>query len=446
MKTCTEDVNATRKTLSVIISADEVTEKERETVEELKKDAQIAGFRAGKAPEAILRRQYAKAIAEELERKIIRQAYEELQKPDEKGTSIDLLTIVDMQKGAIQSGTETTVTFTLDINPSFDLPNYKNIPVEVSQKEIQEEEIDTELQKMRDQQAQYLVIETPAKKGDYVQLCYKGVIDDQPLETLAPDLPLYGKQESIWCEAGTPKSLGMTHEEPPAAIIEGSIGMKAGDKRTISVDFPKDFETQALAGKKATYEVEVREVREKQLPEVDQAFLKGHKAKNLDDLRVEIKKRLENIKKHEQFTTKRSQVIEHIINLVDFPLPESTVASETQRLLQDRIHYELRQNTPKEDLTARQSELNEEARKAALKRVKLNLILKKIAASESIEVEEKDLHNAVVNQALMHSAKPRQYVKELSKDRERIALIQQEILFEKTLRFIVDHTDVTLKD
>ena len=439
MKLSTKDLTETRKSLTVVTTPQEVAQQERDVIKEFKKHARVSGFRPGKAPDPIVKRQYAKEIAEELDRKLISQSYKKVK----SDATFDILTIVDIQKSPIQSGVETTITFTLDIRPSFELPNYKGIPVKKSQNDLQEGDIDTALQKIREQRAQYTIVDTPAKKGDYVRISYQGTIDGQLITDITPDHPLYGKQEDIWREVGAEELEGASEI---SNLLKAAIGMKAGDTCTVSVDFPKECKVPALSGKAAVYEMNIIEIREKHLPDIDEAFLKSFQADNLEALRTQIKSSLEREKKNESFQAKRQQVIKYMTDSVDFPLPQSAIESETHRILQEHIHHKLRHGATQNDIEAQKPEITQQARETASKRVKLNLILEKIAQAEGIQTKEKDLQNALVSQALYHSKEPHQYIKKLSKDRERIALIHRNILFEKTLQFIVDHTEATLKD
>ena len=435
MNIAIQDISDTRKSLTISFPPKEIQEEERSLVDEFSKQAQIPGYRPGKAPPDLIRNHYGKRIDKELERKMISKAYESVQ----KDSKLDIFALVNMENETVNPDQEGTVTFTVDIKPTFEVPEYEGIRTEVAQEEASSEsEIDTAIDSILNQRAEYNVVERAAEKGDYVKLSYEGKIGDQPIADIAPDHAIYGRQSMTWEEAGVEEERGLPGVR---AVVEGIVGMQASDKKSVSMDFAKDFEVSALAGKTATYEIEVLEVREKKLPELDEAFFKSLKVENLDALKEQVRKDIDYRKEQKKIEAQKAQVIDHILDKVDFPLPLSAVEHEKRQLLTEHVRYE-KQRAPDQEVDTENTELVEKIEKTASKRIRLQLILDKIAELETIEVEDKELQNAIFHQAFAMQISPQDLVKKLRKDPERVAAIKSQLLMNKTLKFIVDQAVV----
>ena len=416
-----------RKTYCFALHPELLREEEADLIQKWGRSVRIPGFRPGKAPKERVRQRYARELAVELERRMISKAYEKI-RTDE---TIEVFSIVDVKsEGQWQSPASVTLTLTVDLQPSFELPEYQGITVEVAPYEIKETDIDRAIEQMRNGQAHYNVVNRAAQKGDYVKVSYEGKIDDQPIAELVPEHPIYGRQNMTWEEAGA-----AAQTPGVRAVIDGVIGMKAGEHKTVSMTFPETFFVEALDGKTAAYTIEVTEVREKVLPAIDDAFLKNWEVEDVSQLRSRVRERLEQIEKDQQRIGKRTQVIRALLERTDFPLPESGVEQEQQRLLRERLE----KKGAKENLEGDETEA---IRHAAQRHVKLRLILKKIAKAEAIELEEKETQQALLNHALGARIPIKTLMAELRKDRSLLISIQQAALLEKTLQFIIGKTAV----
>ena len=305
-----------RKIVNVSFDKDEMSKMGKEVCKELSKIANIPGFRKGKAPEQVIRKKYASEIIQELKRKVSNAAYDAVLENKE----IKVFSILKVDPGEISTDTAATIEVTVDIESDFDLPKYEEYELTTHPTEIKDEDVDKEIDSLRDQRASFEEVERKVAKGDYVKCSYEGMLDDSPVADLLPDKPMYGKQSNTWEEAGQAKGLGID------AIAQAVIGMKKDDKKDVEADFPKDFEVAPLAGKKVMYSLEIHEVREKKAPDAeDENFLKSLKAESLDDLKKKVKDDLLSRKERENIDGKRSQVTQKILEMPDFPLPQQAV-------------------------------------------------------------------------------------------------------------------------
>lgn len=434
MKTTIDNVNETRKVVTVTVPATTIQEEEQAALKIFVEKVKLPGFRPGKAPADMLKSKYGKELAAELRDKVVAKAYKHL--IDSAGLNIYSIIKVDVEGEGVSPKKDAIVTFTVDVKPSFDLPQYKGIKVSIPAVKVSDEEIDRELAEMRKQRTEYKVTEAAAQKGDYVKVSYEGKINGQPIAEIIPQKSIYGTQNSTWEEAGAENVPGVP------AVIEGLIGMKAGDEKTVSMNFPEDFKEDELAGKTASYHITVQEVRNPILPEIDETFLRGAGAENIESLREKIKSDLKIAKQREVEVTIKEKIIDQLLAEISFPIPDSAIADETDSILRSYMTRMMRYGATQEQFEQQKDQLIGEAQKAAVNRAKTNIILDAILKLEKIELTNQDLQMRVMHEAYMAGVQPQQFVKQLEKDRKQVSEIRQAALFNKVLDFLRKESNV----
>lgn len=427
-------VSDTRKILVVTLDASEVDTVQREVVAEISKYASIPGFRPGKVPAAMIAKRFAKEIGEEFKQKVLAKAYRD----GLEQQKLDVLNIVNVEPGELKPGTAATVTITVDVRPEFNLPEYVGLPTEVVAVDATDAEVDQTIEGLRAERAEFKPTDRPAAKGDYVKLAYEGTVDGKSIAELAPEKQLYAKVPQTWEEV----------EGANEGIIPGLgqqlAGLKPGDKKDVTIVFPAEFAAvPALAGKTAVYAVEIQEIRERSLPALDEAFFKANRADSLDALKSNVRNQLKFQKESQNRGEQRRQVSEALAAKVDFNPPESLVESETQSVLRNFIEENMRRGVPQEQFEKDKKELFEGAKKAAAKRVKIQLLLAKIAEVEKIQVTEQDIDAFIYRESMRTQQKPDKLVKLLTTDREQLRAVQQSIIFDKAIDFLVSKATVS---
>jgi trigger factor len=431
VKTDVQDINPTRKTIAVSVTSEEITKQEAKLIKDFQRQAKIPGFRPGKAPENMVRSRFAKDIQQELKQRVISQAHQE----GVAGADFEVFTIVELEEGEITSGQDAVITFTVDVIPEFNLPAYEGLKVSAEPTDASDEEVTKMLDQILSQRAEFNVAEKAAEKGDYVQCGYEGKIGDELVADLVPDATMYGSQKTTWEEAGSEDAPGVR------AIIDGLVGMKAGDAKEVTMEFPEDFKPEALAGKTAVYSLEAKEVREKVMPEMDEAFFKSLQVKDEAELRERIAENISNQKKQQNANAERQQITEELLKAVDFPIPESGVERETESVLRDFMRRNMQQGVSAEEFEKHKESLHEGASKAAHDRLKSRLILTKIAEKEKIKVENEDFSRMIMMEAQQSGQNPEKVVKELRKDQSRINDMRREIILGKTMDWLLEKAE-----
>ena len=430
------NVSDSRKNLTVTLDKSEVDTEHQAVLGEYVRLARLPGFRPGKAPAALVVKKFAKEIAEEFKQKVVTKAYRDALEKEK----LDVLNVVSVEEGTIEPGSSAAITVTVDVRPEFTLPDYNGLPTKIEPVDPTDAEVDNIIQALRSDGADFKPAERAAAKGDYVKLSYEGSLDGKPLADVVGDKQLYAKVPQTWEEV----------EGSNEGIIPGLgkqlAGASKGDKKAVTVAFPSDFQqVPALAGKTAEYSVDIQEVRERVLPELDEAFFKAHQADDLEGLKSQVRANLKLQKERSNRASQRTQVTQALADKVNVEAPSSLVDAETQAVLRQFIQENMRRGVPAEQLEKDKKALFEGAHQAAEKRVKMQLILAKVAAAEKIECSERDLEDFIIREAGRSNQRPEKLAKELSKEQDRIRSVQQSIICDKAVDFLVEKATVSVK-
>ena len=435
MKTNIEKINDTRRKIVVSFDSAEVAKEKEGVVAEFVQYAKIPGFRAGKAPKDMVLKRFSGDIKAQLERAVTNKAVEALNGIKE----FDLFAVVDLQNNDIESAEGAALTFTADIYPEVKLPEDYKTEVELSPVEATEDEIQKTVDFYRNQRAQYNKIEDrAAQKGDFVQVSYEGKIDGKSIDELVEKPAMYGKQKGTWEEAGNTDVPGVR------SIIEGVVGMKVGEKKNVEEVFAADFPEAALAGKTAVYELELNEIREKKLPEVDEAFLKDMGDKTEADFRARLAKDITAEKTQHNEVLKRQYAVDKLMEGVDFPLPESALEEERQSVLQEMMMRFMSSGATKEDLEKNKESLFENATKEAEPRAKMRIFLNRVAVANNLKVDNEDMQRMLWQESVRTRTRPEELVKQLKKDQARVNRMRSDALLQKAINFIAEKAEVKI--
>jgi trigger factor len=427
-------VSDTRKSLVITLDKAEVDAEHQAVLLEYVRLARLPGFRPGKAPAAMVVKRFAKEIADEFKQKVVTKAYRSALEKEK----LEVLSVVSVEEGTIEPGAPAAITVTVDVRPEFILPDYVGLPTQVAPAEPTYGEIDDVIQALRSEGADFKPAERPARKGDYVKLAYEGSLGGRPIAEIAGDKQLYAKVPQTWEEV----------EGSSEGIIPGLgrhlAGVEKGVKKSVAIIFPADFQpVPALAGKTADYALDIQEVRERILPELNADFFKAHHVDDLDGLKSQVRSSLKLQKERRNHAAQRSQVTQALADRVLLEPPHSLVEAETQSVLRQFIEENMRRGIAAEQFEKDKKELFEGARKAAANRVKIQLILAKVAEAEKIEVSDADLDLYIRREAARSKQTPDKLAKHLAKDRNALRSVQESIIFDKSVDFLVSKARVT---
>jgi trigger factor len=384
----------------------------------------------------VIETRFRKEIHDELTKKLVSRSYHDA--IEQKQLRVVSLTNVE----DVQFGGDKSMRFraTVVTAPEFELPEYKDIPVQLPDTKVSEAEVDAALERLREQSADFVdVPERELRMDDFAVIDFEGAIEGRPISETAPNASknLHGGKK-FW--------LHLAPENFLPRFCEQIVGMKPGETRSVQVQFPAEFPVVELAGKKADYAVTLNEIKQKILPPIDDAFAaRLMPGKTVADLRHMIEHDLEHEKEHEVERAKESQIVKFLHEHTAFDLPPPLLKSETRRALNELVHGNRARGVPDDILKGKEKELVEGAGSLAAHRLKTNFILSRIAEREKIEVSREEIDTRIREEAARYDISVDKMRKELQ-EHDGLNSLAEQLLLGKTLDFLKANVSVGKTD
>ena len=420
--------------LKIEVDPPDVQKKFSEITSQYAKQARLPGFRQGKAPRSVVEKKFTKEIREEVTRQVLSDACREAIK-ERNLRVIQLEEIEDVEWGEDKS---LKFRATLVLQPEFDVPDYKGIPVTVPGAEVTDKDVDESIESLREQQADFPDVTPgrPAAMEDYVVVDYDGTIEGEPVHVKFPKAgkPL-SHNKDFWIK--------MTDEAFFPGYCTNLVGANIGEMREFDVEVPTDFPVEGMPGSKIHYKVTLKELKQRTLPEVNDAFAETvAKGKTLAELRVMAREEIVRQKQREADATKRSSVMAHLTAKVECELPTNLVRQQTQSILDEIVRENQERGVADEILREHEKDLVGSAAQSARDRIKGTFILLRIAEKEKIGVTDMDMRRRIAQLAQRSKMSFDKMLKELQK-RGVIDQIREELITAKTLDFIASQASVS---
>ena len=429
MNITVENLAPCKKLLRVEVDAKAVDEAFDTVTKDFQKQASLPGFRPGKAPRAMVLKKYESDIKDEVKRKLIGDSYRKAL--DEK--KIAVIGYPDIEEIQFGRGQALQFAATIETAPEFQLPEYKGLPAKREAKSVTVADVDRAIELLAKQHVKFETVARELRLGDMAVVNYTGTCDGKPITATAPTAKGLTEQKNFWVDAASDSFI--------PGFADQIIGAKAGDKRTVNVDFPADFVTKQLAGKKGVYEVEVVEVKEKSLPPIDDAFAKKYDAENLPKLREGVQRDLENELKYSQARAVRGQIIHALLTATNFDLPETAVAHETRNVVYDIVRENSQRGVARDLIEKQKDEIYSAATQSAKERVKLSFLIQRIAEKEGLQVSQDEVLKRVQSLAMAYQIPLEKFLKDLQK-RNGVRELYDQIAHEKVLAFLEQNAKI----
>jgi trigger factor len=330
---------------------------------------------------------------------------------------LEVLGYPDIEEIQFSRGQPLQFAATIETAPEFELPEYKGLPVKREARTVTDADIERALDALREPQVTFTTVDRPIQTGDVAVINYTGASDGKPLAEIAPAAPRLAEQKNFWVDVPSTSFI--------PGFAEQLVGAKAGDRRSVSVEFPANFMTPELAGKKAAYEVEVVEVKTKVLPPLDEAFAKTYGAESLEKLRAGVRRDLENELSFKQNKSIRNQLVGALLQRVNFELPATAVAQETRNVVYDLVRENQKRGLSRELIEQQKDQIYSAATDGARGRLKAAFLLQKIAEKEDIKVAQEEIANRVAHLAGMYQIPADKFLKDLQKRNGLIEIFDQ---------------------
>ena len=377
-----EPSNPCQREIAVEISADIVKTETDSLVNRYQKLARVPGFRKGKVPASVIRQRFAEEIKNDVVDALVPRYFREEAKKQNLAP-VSQPRVSDLH---IHEGEPLTFKASFEILPEFKLAPYDDIRVTTIDTTVTDEDVETAVNNLRERHATYTAVEDdrPLGDGDFAVVGFKGT----PKEGDADAKPV--EVDEIMVEIGGENTI--------TEFSENLRGAKSGETRTFDVNYADDFADKRLAGKSMTYEVSVKGIKTKSVPELTDDFAKelGAELHTVDELRTRLRENMKAEKEHEAAHQGKDKLVEELVKRNDFPVPNAMLNEQIDLRLERGLRALAAQGMRTEDMKRMDFDrLRLGQREAALREVKASLILEQIADEEQIEVSDEEFDREV---------------------------------------------------
>lgn len=382
----------------------------------------VHGFRKGKAPRKMIEQLYGSQIFfEDAANEIIPDAYADAAKE----SGLDIVSQPKVSIEQLEAGKPFIFAAEVAVRPEVELGEYKGVEVTKADAEVTDADVEEELKKVQDQNSRTVSVEDRAvKDGDMTVIDFEGFIDGEAFDG--------GKGENYPLTIGSHSFIDTFEEQ--------MIGMNIGEEKELNVTFPEDYHAENLKGKPATFKVTVKEIKEKQLPELDDDFAQDvSDFDTLAEYKDDLKKKIAERKESEAKAKKESEAIEKVVEAAKMDIPQAMIDTQVNRMLEDFAMRLQQQGLSVEQyfqytgMTA--DKIMEEMKPEAVKRIKNSLVLEAVAKAENIEVSEEEFEAELQKMADMYKMEIEK-IKEFMQDAEAKQM-KDDIAIQKAVELIV---------
>ena len=414
--------------LTIEASAEDLEKAIEKAYQKQKKQISIPGFRKGKVPRQMVEKMYGKAVFyEDAANELIPDAYEKALEECEE----DIVSSPKIEVTQIEAGKPFVFTATVALKPEVKLGKYKGVKVDKIDVEVTDADVDAEIDKEREKNARNITVEDRAvKDGDITTLDFEGFVDGVAFDG--------GKGEKY------PLTIGSGAFIP--GFEEQLVGAEIGKEVEVKVTFPEDYQAENLKGKDAVFKCTVKEIKEKQLPELDDEFAgEVSEFDTLAEYKEDVKKTLTEKKQKDAKNAKENAAVDAAVAVCEMEIPEAMLETQQKQMLD-----EFAQRISMQGLTMEQyfqftgssyQQMFEQVKPQAEERIKARLVLEAIAKAENLEATEEEYEKELQNMADIYQMELDK-VKELLGDREK-KNIMQDLAVRKAAEFVADNAKET---
>jgi trigger factor len=419
-----EALDKARKKIQVILPEEKIAEIRESIYEELKKKAKIKGFRPGKVPKSIISTYYKDYIDEELQTRMVQSTMGEALSTAKVNPVIE--PIVNFIDEDDRHGYE----LECEVVPEIELPSYKGVEVEVDAINITDEDVEKRIDGLQHMHAEMISRESDAEaqKGDFVVIKYQGYMNGKPVKGIGTEY--------------YPLELGSANLMPE--FETALIGMKPGEEKEVEITFPDDYPDKDVASKAMQFQVHVKEIKEKRLPEINDEFAKDLNFENIEVMKVGLR---EEIRKEKETARKRDiaqKIMETLTKSIDIPVPKRLLDKRVHGMIDDAMNRFQSDKMTEEEQRNLEGNLIKDFEPRAEERIKGEIILKKIAETESITVDDNEIHERMKKMA-EDSRRSYDEIEKFYREYNMLDSLGASIVEEKTLNFLRDEAVVKEK-
>ncbi|HMK37049.1 MAG TPA: trigger factor [Desulfomonilaceae bacterium] len=419
-----EDVSEVKKKLTFEVPEDRVRDAIDAQYRDLKKTVQIKGFRKGKVPLNILRSYFREKVEADTARQIIEETFQ----PGLDENKIAPVSVISIEPEALETGKPFKYIAEIEVPPPIDVRDYKGLVLKKYLREVKEEDVDERIEKLRERNARLTPITDSrgVTKGDHLVVDIKANVDGAAV----PALTVTDYHLEVGRDFYLPEF---------DANLEG---MKPEETKSVNLDLPQNFPRKAIAGKTASFEITLKEAKERILPELDDDFAKdlGEYA-TLDDLKEEIRKDLAQSLENQTKREIENQIVDALVESNVFEVPEGMVENQVDTFLNQSMQNLAMHGIDLKRLPAPTETQRAQMKPAAIRAVKAGLILKAVGEKEAIEVSDDELSAAITERAQQFGMSE-DYLRDQLEQGSMLDDLRASVLQDKIYKFIQDNAEI----
>ena len=416
-------VEGCKHSLEISIPVEVVESETSRVVDDIQKRAKLQGFRPGKAPANLVRKQFAGDVRQKVLEHLIPV---HLQKQLD-AENLSVVGTPDIGDVHFHDFAPLKFTATFEVYPEVVLGEYHNVEVPYQDPEITEEDIAKRIEEMREQKAQYINIDPrPVVDGDFAVVSLESLagVEGDPVKT-----------DEMVLEIGA--------EDTFAAFTENLRGLTPGDEKDFEVVYPEDYGSGKLAGKTVQFHAVLKGLRRKELPELDDEFAQElGDYRTVDELKEAVRKALFSQRQYEAQQEARNRIMDKLVDAHDFPVPEAFVERQIKTRVEQRLRAMAEQGIDPRKLQLDWDKVKESQREKAIREVKASILLGKVSERESIHATRDEVDGEVEKVARQQRKPVAAVHMEFEKD-GTLDRIASHIQTDKTLNFLFEHARKT---
>ncbi|MCD6294514.1 MAG: trigger factor [Deltaproteobacteria bacterium] len=425
MKASLEDISQVKKKLSVEIDAKEVNRKFNSAYGKIGKQTKIPGFRPGKVPRKILESYFGKQVEADVVSELVNESFP--QAVDE--TKAFPLGQPELEKGPVKQNEKFIYSATMEVRPQFEVKDYLGLEAEKEIASIGEAEVDRKLEQIREANGKLesLTEPRPIQEEDFVVINYQGFENDQPLEGI--------KDENFLLNVGK----GDFHKK----FDEALVGLNKDDKKDIVIDFEEDYFNNNLRGKTVRFDVSIVDVKERNLPELNDEFAKnlGADFEDLEGLKKQIEENVVAQEENRVAQDLKRRLIGKISEGTEFEVPEALVDAEVEFSIKG-IQSNFERSGANFEMAGLSPEmLEQQFRPLSESRVRERLILGQVAQQDDITISDDEFTEGLEKLA-QGMGQDVETIRKYYEARGEIDILKEQMLEEKTLNYLVENAKV----
>jgi len=431
MTTELEEISACRRKLSIEVPAEDISSEMDDAVNVYAQSVSIPGFRPGKAPKQMVKARFKKEILGKLRDHLLPKSYHEALQEHK----LNVINIIEMDEEIhVVEGEPLAYSVTVDVLPEISVPEYKGLKLSKETESVDDAEIEARIDGLREQRADFEdVTDRPVARGDMAQIDFTSTLDGTPLEEAEPEAKGLGEAKDFWMQASDEAFI------PELGLA--LAGLSAGDKESIKVTFPDSFVVENLKGKEVVFDVEVKAIRSRILPELNEEFFTSMGVKDEKEFRKQVAESVAAEKDRASEGKLRKAIEDILLEGTSFELPESMVSAATQQQIQQMANQMQRSGMSEDQMLEQKEDLLENAKASAERQVKLRLILQDIAATEDIQVSDSEFKREISMMAYSYSMQPDELERRL-KENNQMDDLRGDIVCRKVLQLIQDEAEI----